>query len=101
MSTESFDSLWSYCTDKNRLVPMPLQWSHLFDLLRNKQQMKSGGWEPSPPLILAAWHHAMPVEKRLRFRDHIEWAHQEGQIEEIGEFLRSLSESQWCHLGEV
>jgi hypothetical protein len=28
--------------------------------------------EPSPPLILAAWHVTMPIEKQLRFKEHIQ-----------------------------
>ena len=101
MSNETFDSVWACCTANNRLVPMPQQWSQLFDLLKNKQQRPTGGWTPSPPLILAAWHHAMPIEKQIRFREHIEWARQHDQLPEIGAFLRSLPESHWCHFGET
>jgi hypothetical protein len=64
----TFDSLWAYCTANNRLVPMPTQWSELYGMLRNTRQKPSGGWEPPLPLILAAWHHSMPIEKQLRFK---------------------------------
>lgn len=100
MSDETFASLWANCTGKNRLVPMPAQWNRLFEMLKNKSQKATGGWEASLPLILAAWHHSMPIEKQLRFKEHIEWAQQQGQLEEIDLFLRSLPESQWCHFGE-
>lgn len=43
----------------------------------------------------------MPIEKQLRFKEHLEWASAKGQLGEIGGFLRSLTEEQWCHFGEV
>jgi hypothetical protein len=100
-TTETFDSLWDYCTANKRLVPMPPQWNELFGLLRNTRQKPSGGWEPPLPLILAAWHHTMPIEKQLRFKEHIQWAQAQGQLDEIDGFLRSLPEAQWCHFGEI
>ena len=97
---ETLDDLINYCTSNNRLVPQPPQWSELFSMLKNTRQKPSGGWEPPLPLILAAWHHSMPIEKQLRFKDHIAWAQTHNQLEEIGRYLRSLSEEQWCHFGE-
>jgi len=69
-----FESLWELCTANNRLVPMPPQWSDLYGMLKNTRQKPSGGWEPPLPLILAAWHHSMPIEKQLRFKEHLHWA---------------------------
>ena len=97
----AFDALWSDCTEHNRLVPMPQQWSQLYELLKNTRQKPSGGWEPPLPPILAAWHHTMPIEKQLRFKAHLEWAQQHDQLDQIGAFLRALPEDQWCHFGEV
>ena len=97
----AFDALWAECTAKHRLVPMPPQWSHLYGLLKNTRQKPSGGWEPPLPLILAAWHHATPIEKQLRFKEHLEWARQHNQLDQIGAFLRALPEAQWCHVGEA
>lgn len=99
--SESFESLWSYCTAEKRLVPQPTSWSDLYSKLRYTHQKPSGDWEPPLPLILAAWHHSMPIDKLLRFKEHLEWAAQHGQLDEIGVFLRSLTEEQWCHFGEV
>jgi hypothetical protein len=99
-SLEAFDSLWDYCTANKRLVPVPPQWSQFFGMLRNTRQKPSGGWKPPLPLILAAWHHTMPIEKQLRFKEQIQWAQAQDQIGEVASFLRSLPESQWCHFGE-
>lgn len=96
-----FEALWAYCTANDRLVPMPLQWNELYQLLRNTRQKAAGEWHLPAPLILAAWHHSMPIEKQLRFKEHLEWARVHGQITQIAGFLRGLPESQWCHFGEV
>ncbi len=98
---ETMENLWEFCTDNNRLVPMPEQWSELFNMLKNTRQKPSGGWEPPLPLILAAWHHSTPMEKQLRFKDHLEWAEKHDQLEDVSTFLLSLPEDQWCHFGEV
>lgn len=97
---ETFDSLWAYCTANDRLVPMPDYWARLYGMLRNTSRKPSERSVPPAPLILGAWHYSMPLEKQLRFKEHLEWAESEGQIEEIGKYLRALSEAQWCHFGE-
>lgn len=100
-AAESFESLWAFCTANHRLVPMPQQWAALYRLLKNTRRLPSGGSHPPIPLILGAWHHSMPLEKQLRFREHLEWAASQGQLAEVGAFLRSLDETKWCHFGEV
>ena len=97
---ETLDSLWAFCTSENRLVPQPEHWNKLFQMLKNTRQKPTGGWEPLP-LILAAWHHSMPLEKQLRFKDHLQWANDQGQLQEVGKYLRSLKEYEWCHFGEI
>jgi hypothetical protein len=96
---ESFAALWSFCTKNNRVVPK--DWNKLYRRLTNKRQLPSGGWEPALPLILAAWHETTPIEKQLRFKEHIEWANNQGQIEDIGIYLRRLGEHDWYHFGEL
>jgi hypothetical protein len=98
-STENFESLWDYCTANGRAIPR--DWHRLYEMLANKRQKASGGWEPSLPLILAAWDFTTPIEKQLRFREHIQWAHDNGQITEISAYLRSLPEAAWYHFGEL
>jgi hypothetical protein len=101
IDTETFDSLWAYCSANNRLVPLPPQWSELYGMLAKTRQKPSGGWEPPAPLILAAWHCTMPIEKQLRFREHIQWAADQKQLEQVGMFLRALPEEKWVHFGET
>lgn len=98
---DTLEGLWAFCTANNRLVPLPPQWNTLYGMLKNTQQKPSGGWHPSLPLILAAWHDSMPITKQLRFKEHLEWAESQGQLAAVGDYLRSLDEKQWCHFGEV
>lgn len=98
-SNDSFDELWSFCTSNNRVIPK--DWNKLYKKLANRRQLASGGWVPPLPLILAAWHETMPLEKHLRFKEHIEWARDQGQLAEIETYLRSLDESDWYHYGEL
>ena len=100
-ANETQESLWAYCTAEKRLAPQPPQWNELFQMLKNTRQKPTGGWEPPLPLILAAWHHSMPIEKQLRLKDHLQWANDQGQLQEVGKYLRSLREYEWCHFGEI
>lgn len=93
---ETFNTLWKYCTENNRLCPMPMKWNDLFEMLKNKTPEG-----PSLPLILAGWEHTVPLQKSLVFQGHIQWASDNNQIEEIGIYLRSLPEEDWAHYGEI
>lgn len=99
MSADSFDSLWRYCTADNRVCPMPQRWNELFGKLKDTRR-GGNGWEPALPLILAAWHDSGAMFKTLRLREHIEWARDHGQLEEIGAFVRALREEDWFHIGD-
>ena len=80
---------------------MPPQCSELHGMLKDQRRNPEGGWIPPAPLILAAWECTMPIEKQMRFKEHLEWASSKGQLEEVEAFLRSLAENQWCHFGEA
>lgn len=96
---ETIDSLWQYCTVNERVIPK--DWNKLYSMLRNRKQKPTGSWEPSLPLILGAWHNTLPIEKQLRFKEHIMWASEQNQLAEVGSYLRSLSENEWYHFGEL
>ena len=96
---ESLDSLWTYCTRKDRVVPR--DWNKLYKMLVNRRQLSSGGWEPALPMILAAWHETDADQKQMRFREHLEWANDQGQLVEVGQYLRSLDEIDWFHIDEL
>jgi hypothetical protein len=83
----------------DRVCPQPQKWQQLYDLLPDKEQ-KGAGWEPSLPLILAAWWDTPAMSKLLRLREHIEWAAAHGCLEQVHSFLLALPEEQWHHIGE-
>ena len=96
---ETFETLWKLLFIQPHGNPERL--AKLWAMLANKRRKPSGGWEPPLPLILAAWDVTMPEEKQLRFKEHIQSAHDNGQIDAIGSYLRSLSEQDWYHFGEL
>lgn len=96
---ETIDRLWAYCCDNQRVIPK--DWQKLWEMLAHKEQKPSGGWEPPLPHILASWHQTTLAEKQARFKEHLQWAADHGQLDEIGSYLRSLSEDQWIHNDEL
>jgi hypothetical protein len=45
---------------------------------------------PEPPLMLAAWHEAPLLMKRVRMLDQLERAAEYGLLDEVDRFLREL-----------
>lgn len=80
---------------------MPDAWNGLYKILLSAADKESESTRPPPPLILAAWHHTLTIDKLLRFREQLEWARDHGVLDKVGQYLRGLSEEQWCHYGEV
>lgn len=97
--SDSVESLVAYCRENNRVCPLPPLWNQLWELLPNRTRI-GAGWQPPPPLILAAWHDTPAMLKMLRLAEHIEWAAQHGVLESAARFLRGLSEEDWFHIGE-
>jgi hypothetical protein len=83
----------------NRVCPQPQKWNELYELLPNKRR-KGSGWEPPLPLILAAWWDTSTMSKMLRLREHIEWASEQGVLDVVHNFLATLKEEEWHHIGE-
>ena len=96
---ETFDTLWDYCKSNKRVVPR--DWNKVYQMLDNKGLRPSGQFEPSLPFTGEAAEDTLPIEKQSRFKEHIVWADENDQIEEIGEYLRSLDEEDWYHFGEI
>jgi hypothetical protein len=76
-----------------------MHWSQLWELLPDRRRVGLG-WQPSAPLILAAWWETTDQDKQQRLIAHIQWAHDHGELEQVNQYLRSLSEDQWHHIGE-
>ena len=87
--------LGRYCIADGRVCPLPERWLQLWEMLPRKMRKPDGGFEPPPPLIHAAWDQTSDFDKQVRLREHIMWAGFVGYVEEIDEFLRGLSQSDW------
>lgn len=80
---------------------MPPEWAQLYNLLTETRQERRKESKPAAPLILAAWDCTMPIEKRLRLKEHLLWAADHGLLEQLATFLRALPEDKWAHFGEL
>ena len=97
---ETAQSLIEYSRENGRVCPMPVLWVELWEGLPNLKRA-GNSWEPSPPLILAAWHYASEDDKRNCLAGHIQWADKEGDLERVALFIRNLKKSEWVHSGEL
>ncbi len=75
---------------------MPDKWIDLYKMLPETKRVGSG-FEPSAPLVLAAWYEASDSLKRERLFKHLGWASDHQALNVVGKFLRSLPEDQWHH----
>ena len=98
---EDLGELEEIWTCNNRVVPQPQKWNELYGRLKNTRRKPGGGFDPPLPLILAAWWESSDFDKRNRLRDHLRWAIEQNQVDEILIFLQSLKESDWVHEGEI
>ena len=80
----------------NRVCPRPLQWAALYDLLGGDRKPDL----PIPPVQPWLWSHLSGLQKRLRFREHVEWAERHGKLAEMAKFMGSLAEGDWVHMGD-
>jgi hypothetical protein len=80
----------------NRVCPLPGPWALLYETLGGA---RSQDLRPPP---VQAWQWAMqsPLQKRLHFREHIEWAARHRRLKPVALFMKGLQESDWLHMGE-
>lgn len=94
---EKLSALLEYVRAEGRVCPMPDYWSQLWEMLPDKKRVGMG-WEPSLPLILAAWWDTPALSKILRLQEHIRYAAEHGVLDEVDKFLLALSNDQWFTL---
>ena len=82
------------CLINERVCPIPTKWNDLFSLI----QRRSDASNLSVPLVLGAWWATTNSDKKRRFKDQIEFAYQNGLVNEVKSFLLNLEENQWHHL---
>jgi len=77
-----------------RICPQPTNWNELWEMLPDKKR-KGNGWEPSLPLILAAWYDTPHMIKIMRFHEHIRWAEDHGALEKVYDYMIGLKPEDW------
>jgi hypothetical protein len=80
----------------NRVCPRPLLWSALYVLLEGDRY---DDLRP-PPVQPAMWSKLSNLQRRLLFRDHIEWADRHRKLDELARYIAALAEPDWLHMGE-
>lgn len=94
---EELENLLKYVQTDERICPLPVYWTSLWELLPECRQKSNGGWEPPLPLILAAWHDTTSQQKRERLEEHIKCAAEQGILDKADRFIRDLTEEQWFY----
>lgn len=89
--------LLEYVKSDGRVCPMPNYWNELWEMLPARKQKNSGGWEPSLPLILAAWWDVPALPKMVRLIEHIKYAANYDVLDEVDTYIRSLKPNQWAY----
>ena len=79
----------------NRVVPRPVRWHELFDMLPGKVP-----GQPPAPSTGKAWSTTTSIAKRSCLREQLDWAARRGVLDTVYEFLQSLPESDWLHMDE-
>ena len=100
METNALEEITDYCKSENRICPQPQLWNSMWAMLKDKVRKPSGGFNPPAPLILAAWWETSDTSKQMRLMEHLVWADNHNQLNEITGFLINLSEDQWHHINE-
>jgi hypothetical protein len=77
-----------------RVCPQPPQWNALWEMLPERKSV-GGGWEPALPFILAAWWDSSDSTKRERFVQHLKYANDHGALNNVANYLASLTDEQW------
>jgi hypothetical protein len=93
---DTVDGLIGYCSENERVCPVPNKWNELFQMI-NKNHKHGSVSELKIPLILGGWWHSSDADKQARLIHHIEWAAQHDALVAASSFLRGLREEDWHH----
>jgi hypothetical protein len=83
----------------NRVCPRPERWTSFYALLPSRKTLR-GTLPPPAPITGGGWAVTPSLTKRLTLREQLEWAEREGVLETAVEFLQTLDEPDWLHMGE-
>lgn len=87
------EELIQYCSDKNRVCPIPVEWQKVLDILK----IRPGNPGYLTPLILGGWD-STDEEKKERLIKQIEYASSNPEIyKTLENFLLNLKNHQWYY----
>jgi len=98
--TANLDELIKYSKSNDRIIPCPIKWTELWQMLPDLKR-SGDSWNPLPPLILGAWAYSTEQSKQERFFYHLRYAAKKDVLDKVSFFLINLSEFEWCHTGEA
>jgi hypothetical protein len=90
-------SLMVLARRNNRVCPRPALWTQLYQLLDGERHPHL----QAPPVQAWLWPKLSGLQKRLRFREHVEWAERHGRLEQVARFMGALAETDWVQMGEA
>ncbi len=97
--TQQLAGLLEFVKAEQRVCPMPVRWTELWEMLPSRE-LRGGLWQPPRPLILGEWWTTPSFAKAERLSEHINYAAAHGCLGQVDEFLRGLVEAEWAHVGE-
>lgn len=92
----SADALMVEARRHNRVCPHPPLWQRLYEELEGDRHEDL----PPPPTQPWMWSKLSSLQKRLRFREHIDWAERHRKLAVVAAFMDTLVEPDWLHMGE-
>lgn len=92
---ESADQLMVRARRNNRVCPLPARWAQLYRDLGGPRHPDL----PAPPPDWL-WNKLSSLQKRLFFREYLEWAQQHGKLLQVALFIDTLAEAEWVHMGD-
>lgn len=91
----SADELMVQARWRNRVCPKPAHWTDLYIRLGGRSSM-----DLPPPPVDWMWGKLSAIQKRLFFREYLEWAERHHQLAEVALFMAQLAEEDWLHMGD-
>jgi hypothetical protein len=91
------DELLELASGNGRLVPVPVRWNALWNILDKHVSNDLRKSALIAPLILAGWNFSSDQEKRTRFLEHLEWACVHGLSDRAYRYLSTLLDDEWYY----
>lgn len=89
------DALMVVARRNNRVCPQPALWIRLHEILGGARRSDL----PPPPVDPWLWSKLSDLQKRLFFREQLEWAERHDKLGIVDSFMQGMDESDWLHMG--